>query len=77
MWSNYLKIAVKTHELQNLAEKIADIKNAAAGIDLKFKVQVELGGESAPSNEVISRINEILQEIAENLELKATNFGGE
>jgi len=66
---------LETHELQDLAEKIADIKNAAAGIDLKFKVQLELGGESAPSNEVISHINEILQEIAENFELKATNFG--
>ncbi len=68
---------LKSHELQDLAEKIADIKNAAAGIDLKFKVQLELGGESAPSNEVISRINEILQEISENLELKAPNFGRE
>ena len=60
---------LETHELQDFADKIADIKNAAAGIDLKFKVQLELGGDSAPSDEVTSRINEILQEISENLEL--------
>jgi hypothetical protein len=37
---------LQTHELQDLVEKIAEIKSAAAGIELKFKVQIELGGES-------------------------------
>jgi len=60
---------LETHELVDLADKIADIKNAAAGIDLKLKVQIELGEESAPSDEVISRINEILQEISENFQM--------
>lgn len=60
---------LETHELVDLADKIADIKNAAAGIDLKLKVQIELGGESVPSDEVISRINEILQEISENFQM--------
>lgn len=59
---------LQTHEFQELAEKIADIKNAA-GIDVKFKVQIELGEESQLSDEAVARLNEILQEITENLKL--------
>lgn len=60
---------LQTHEFQELAEKIADIKNAA-GIDVKFKVQIELGGESQLSDEAIARLNQILQEITENLKIQ-------
>jgi hypothetical protein len=61
---------LETHELLELADKIASIKNAAVGTDLKFKVQIELGGESQPSDEAIAQINQLLQEISEHLELR-------
>lgn len=61
---------LETHELQDLLEKIAEIKSAAAGIDLKFKVQIEIGGESQPSDDAIAGLNQLLQEISENLNLK-------
>ncbi len=61
---------LQTHELQELADKIAELKSAAAGIDLKFKVQIEMGGESRPPEEAIEQINELLQEISENLKLQ-------
>jgi hypothetical protein len=61
---------LETHQLLELAEKIADIRNIAAGIDLKFKVQIELGGESQPSNEVVFQINQLLNDISDNLELR-------
>lgn len=61
---------LQTHELQELADKIAEIKSAAAGVDLKFKVQIELGGESQPSDSAIARLNQLLHEISDNLELK-------
>ena len=61
---------LQTHELQELADKIAEIKSAAAGVDLKFKVQIDLGGESQPSDSAIARINQLLHEISDNLELK-------
>jgi hypothetical protein len=60
---------LETEELQKLAEKIGDINNAAVGIDLKLKVQIELGAESPSQDEVIARLNEILQAINENLKL--------
>lgn len=60
---------LETHELQDLLDKIAEIKSAAAGIDLKFKVQIEIGG-SQPSDDAIARLNQLLQEISEKLDLK-------
>ena len=61
---------LETHELQDLLEKIAELKSAAAGIELKFKVQIEIGGESQPSDDAIARLNQLLQEISEKLDLK-------
>ncbi len=61
---------LQTHEIQELGEKIAEIKNAAAGIDLKLNVQIELGGESQPSDDAIARINQLLQDISDNLKLQ-------
>ncbi len=60
---------LEAHELQKLAAKISELENAADEIDLRFKVQIELNGESQLSDETIARLNEILQEIAENLRL--------
>ncbi|BAY28158.1 AAA family ATPase (plasmid) [Calothrix sp. NIES-2100] len=61
---------LETHELQDLVDKIADIKNAAAGVDLKFKVQIELGGDSQPSDDAIAQINQLLQDISDSLEFR-------
>lgn len=57
-------------QIQDLAEAIADIKNADAGIDLKFKLRIELGGESRLPNEAIAQINQLLRDISDSLELR-------
>lgn len=61
---------LQSHELQALAAKIAELEKVAAGVELKFKVQIELGGDPQPSDAVVTRLNEILQEITENLKLE-------
>lgn len=60
---------LEAHELQDFVERIAEIKSAAAGTDLKFKLQIEIG-DSQPSDDVIARLNQLLQEISEKLDLK-------
>ena len=57
-------------EESDFVERIAEIKSAAADIDLKFKLQIEIGGESQPSDDAIARLNQLLQEISEKLDLK-------
>lgn len=57
-------------ELQSLYETIGDIKNAAVGHDLKFRLRIQLGGgDTPPPDELVTRINELLQEVSENLRL--------
>ncbi|HEY9862920.1 MAG TPA: hypothetical protein V6D21_01950 [Candidatus Obscuribacterales bacterium] len=58
------------NQIQDLADAIADIKNATVGIELKFRLRIELGGESRPPQEAINQINQLLQDISEDLELK-------
>lgn len=60
---------LQPHELQELAERIVELENAAAGSDLKFKVQIELDGRSQLSDEATARLKEILQEISEDFKL--------
>ncbi|KYC42322.1 hypothetical protein WA1_20325 [Scytonema hofmannii PCC 7110] len=60
---------LQPHELQELAERIVELENAAAGSDLKFKVQIELHGAAQLSEEAMARLKEILQEITEDFKL--------
>ncbi len=61
---------LQPNQIQDLAEQIADIKKAAVGLDLKFRIRIELGGVLSPSAEPVVKINQILEEISEKLKLK-------
>ena len=56
-------------QIQDLAEKIAEITRQAVGLDLKFRLRIELGGAQPPPNDVVTKLNQILKEIADNLRL--------
>ena len=60
---------LQTHEIQNLGEQIADLRNAAAGHGLKVHVRIELGGDGPPPDNVIAQVNAVLKEIADKLQL--------
>lgn len=60
---------VAPHEIQDLAEQIGNITKAAVGHDLKFRLRIELGGETPPPDDVVSRVNDALKEISEDLRL--------
>ncbi|MEC4819663.1 MAG: hypothetical protein SAK29_41290 [Scytonema sp. PMC 1069.18] len=55
-------VELEAHELRKLASKISELENAAGEIDLKFKVQIELNAETQVTDEIIARLNEILQD---------------
>ncbi|MBI3795502.1 MAG: ATP-binding protein [Deltaproteobacteria bacterium] len=61
---------LRPNEIQDLADQVAAIAKAAVGLDLKFRLRVELGGGSRPSDEVVASINQLLQEISSNLRLR-------
>jgi len=60
---------LRASQIQDLAEKIAEITRHAVGLDLKFRLRIELGGAQPPPNDVVAKLNQILKEIAENLRL--------
>jgi hypothetical protein len=61
---------LRLNELQDLADSIANIRQAALGFDLKFRMRLELSGASRPPDDVVAKINLLLQEISEKLRLR-------
>jgi hypothetical protein len=49
---------LRSDEIQNLADAVADITQAAAGHELKIRVEITLGGDKAPPEEVVAKIDE-------------------
>ncbi len=54
---------LEAHEVQDLSDKIDDIRKVTAGHSLRIKVTIELGESEAVDPEVIERINDILRDI--------------
>jgi hypothetical protein len=48
----------------------ANIGQAAVGFDLKFHLRLELSGATRPSNDVVTKINLLLQEVSAKLRLQ-------
>jgi hypothetical protein len=61
---------LRLNELQDLADSIADIRQAAVGFDLKFRLRLELSGAFRPPDDVVAKINRLLQDISEHLRLR-------
>ena len=55
--------------IQDLAEQIPGLLQAAVGHDLKFRVRVELGGAPPPDADTIARIDALLAEASEGWKL--------
>jgi hypothetical protein len=60
---------LRADQIQDFAEKIGDIKRVTAGIDLKFKLHIEIPEDAKPSKELLEKLNKILQDIDSKLEI--------
>jgi hypothetical protein len=61
---------LRTNQLQDLVDRIADITRAAAGLDLKFRLRIQLGGPTSPSEDAATRINQLLRGVSDDLKLR-------
>ncbi len=59
-----------TSEIQDLAEVIGNIRSAAAGHELKFRLRIELGDSGVPPDEVVKKVNELLKGVSAKLQLR-------
>jgi len=61
---------LRSNQIQDLADQISQITLVAAGMDLKFTVQVELSGTNAGSAESVAKLNDLLEAVSEELRLR-------
>ena len=61
---------LEANGVQDLADKIPGITMAAVGHQLRFNIQIELGGENPPDPSVVEAINSLLAEVSEDLKLQ-------
>ena len=60
---------LEANGIQDLADQIPEIAEAAVGSELKFNVRIELGGDTAPDPAVVEKINALLSEVSDDLKL--------
>ena len=61
---------LEAHGIQDLADQIPAITEAAIGTGLKFNIRIEFGGETRPDPEAVEKINQLLAEVDDTLKLK-------
>ena len=61
---------LEAHGIQDLADQIPAITEAAIGTEIKFKIRVKFGGETPPDPEAVEKINQLLAEVDDTLKLK-------
>ena len=64
-----LMAELRPNEIQDLADQLGELTKAAAGHDLKFSLQIELGSDQQPPDEVVEQMNRILGGIKKGMRL--------
>ena len=65
-WMGHTESHLTEIEIQDLAEAVADLADIAPELDFKFRISISAEGEP-PSNEVLEKINEVLQKVTDKL----------
>ena len=56
-------------QLQDLAERVTELKRVTMGSDMKLSVRIEIGGKPI-SDEVAAKVNGLLAEVSDKLKLQ-------
>ncbi len=60
---------LRPNEIQDLADAMGELTSTAAGNELKFHLKIELGGKIPAADDVLNKLNHILQDITDKLQL--------
>ena len=61
---------LEANGIQDLADQVPALLQAAVGTNLRFTVRIEASGESAPTPEALEKINQLLGEVSEDLRME-------
>ncbi|TQE98568.1 MAG: ATP-binding protein [Spiribacter salinus] len=60
---------LEAHQLQDLADEIAEIEKIAAPFGIQFRLQIDVGTDKELPSDVRARLNDVLRRVAEELEV--------
>jgi hypothetical protein len=61
---------LQAHQVQDLADVVSELVEAAIDVELRIRVRIELGGERPISEEVVERVNGVLAKVAGELKIR-------
>jgi hypothetical protein len=61
---------LRPNEIQDLADQLGELTKAAAGHELKFSVQIQVGTDKTPPENVVEQLNKILGGIRKGMKLE-------
>ena len=68
--SKVAEAELRPNEIQDLAEIVGELIAATVGYELTFHLRVELSGETSLPDDVVDKVNQLLKEVSDELELE-------
>lgn len=60
---------LRPSEVQDFADSIGKLIEAAAGQKIKFRIRIEVGGPGTPSEDLLAKLNKLLGDVSDDLKL--------
>ena len=64
------EVALKANQLQDFVDVLPDILKATAGLEMSFRMTVEVKGKERPPDRMVASINKLLESVDENLRVQ-------
>lgn len=63
-------VALKPNQLQDFVDVLPEILKATAGLDVSFRMSVEIKGKERPPDKTVATINKLLESVDQNLRVQ-------
>jgi hypothetical protein len=64
------EVPLKPNQLQDFVDVLPEILKATAGLEMSFRITVEVKGKERPSDKTVANVNELLERVDENLRVR-------
>ena len=64
------EVALKPNQLQDFVDVLPDILKATAGLEMSFRMTLEVKGKERPSDKTVATINKLLENVAKDLQVQ-------
>ena len=64
------EVALKSNQLQDFVDVMPEILKATAGMEIRFRLAVEIRGKERPSDTTVASINKLLESVDQHLRVQ-------